>query len=248
VVYSLGYFLLRVFAMLKVIGAGFGRTGTLSLKHALEQLGFGRCYHMMEVAHHKGGAEGWQRAASGGEMDWDTLLGDFQSAVDWPACAFYAELHRQYPDAKVILSVRDADKWYASALETIWPFSGVIPCWVMVVVPPLRVMHRMIQEVIWDGTFGGRFLEPDHAKAVFHEHIAQVKKTIPAEQLLVYEVSQGWQPLCDFLGVPVPDTPFPQVNDAASMKQQIRQIRTVFLVLYAALAAALLASVYALWR
>ncbi|HSC75999.1 MAG TPA: sulfotransferase [Pseudomonadales bacterium] len=231
---------------LNIIGAGFGRTGTLSLKHALEQLGFDRCYHMMEVPGHDGSAEGWLRAASGKSLDWDTFLQGFQATVDWPACAFWLELHQQYPDAKVILTVRNADKWYASALETIWPFSHVFPRWALALIKPLRRIQNMIDTVIWQGTFGGRFLEPAHAKQVYRDHIDKVKNTIPPQQLLVYEVAQGWEPLCAFLGVPVPATPFPNVNDAESMKRRIRVVRTVITALYALLGGAAAALLYTL--
>lgn len=231
---------------LQVIGAGFGRTGTLSLKLALEQLGFGPCYHMMELQNHEGAAAGWLRAARQEPMDWDAFLQGFPAVVDWPACAFYRELHAAFPAAKVILTVRDPDKWYASALETIWPFSFIFPAWLLRLVPPLRQVNEMIQAVIWQGTFAGRFLEPAYAKQVFAEHIEQVRQAIPPGQLLVFEVQQGWQPLCDFLGVPVPASPFPNVNDAEAMKQRMRTVRYGLRALYAVLLAGVAGVLYAL--
>jgi hypothetical protein len=105
---------------LKVIGAGFGRTGTQSLQVALEELGFTRCYHMTEVFAHPEHAAAWSAARRGESVDWDTLFAGYQAAVDWPPCAFYQELLDRFPDAKVILTVRDADKWYESALQTIY--------------------------------------------------------------------------------------------------------------------------------
>ena len=218
---------------LKVIGAGFGRTGTASLKQALEILGFDRCYHMFEVNKNLDGAQDWLDAANGKKVDWERVLDGYQSAVDWPACHFYREFHEHYPEAKVVLSVRDADKWYRSASETIYPMSHSMPRWFVRIVKKMRVMHEMIETIIWQGTFNGKFLsDPEHAKQVFNRHIDTVKRSIPAEQLLVFEVSQGWEPLCEFLGVEVPDVPFPRTNDAAQMKTQIKQIHRAFRIIH----------------
>ncbi len=231
---------------LQVIGAGFGRTGTTSLKLALEKLGFNRCYHMLEVPGHQNGAESWIKAADNETVDWDIVLNDFQAVVDWPACAFYQLFHRTYPHAKVILTVRDADKWYESASETIYPFSHVIPRWIFLFSKKLKTIHMMIEKIIWQGTFHDRFLEPHYAKKIFNEHIEKVKNSIPAEQLLIFDVSQGWQPLCEFLAVDVPTEPFPRVNDAAEMKQKIRLVKYTFTTLYGLIAIALIGVVYTL--
>jgi hypothetical protein len=92
---------------LKVIGAGFGRTGTSSLKQALEDLGFGPCHHMTEVIAHPQQVPVWEAAMNGEPVEWEDVFHAYQSAVDWPSAAFYEPLMERYPDARVILTVRD---------------------------------------------------------------------------------------------------------------------------------------------
>jgi hypothetical protein len=212
--------------MLKLIGAGFGRTGTASTKAALERLGLFPCYHMFEVGNHPDHSAIWDRAALGERVDFGVLLGDWAATVDWPGCTFYRELMETFPTAKVLLNVRDPSRWYESCLNTIYP--GTIRRWSD---PPekwqpdtsddeakARISRRiMINHLIWDRTFHGRFEDRDYAIGVFKRHIEEVKNFVPAGRLLVYEVNQGWKPICDFLGVPVPEgVPFPRLNDTAS--------------------------------
>jgi Sulfotransferase domain len=191
---------------LRVIGTGLGRTGTMSLKIALEQLGLGPCYHMAEVMLDPlERAPGWIRAADG-DPDWESVFAGFASTVDYPGCRFWRELTAEYPAAKVVHTVRDPDAWFESTQATIFS---------------LRMRHRMdsmppeLQE-FFDKTvrqdFGDLIGDRDFMTAAFRKHNADVERAIPAERLLVYEVAQGWQPLCDFLGVEVPDRPFPRVN------------------------------------
>lgn len=209
---------------LKVIGAGFGRTGTLSLQAALEELGFSCCYHMQEVLTHPAHAPVWSAARRGEPVDWDTLFAGYQAAVDWPPCAFYSALLCRYPDAKVILTIRDPDKWYESARQTIYYARNAFPAWAAWFLPPMRRFTRMLDDVVWVGTFLGRFADKEHALAVFDRHNEEVRRTVPPDRLLVYEVSQGWGPLCAFLGVPVPkDKPFPRLNDTAEFRSRIRK-------------------------
>ena len=190
---------------LKVIGAGFGRTGTLSVKTALEELGFSPCYHMVEVFNKPGAEEQWEAVARGEPVDWNTIFAGYRASVDWPACTFYKEQMQIYPDAKVLLTIRDPEKWYESAMSTI--FSGVRS-------RLAESTHaQMVNALVWEGTFNGRFEDKDYAVAVFNRHIEEVKHYVPAEKLLVYNVKEGWEPLCAFLGVAVPDIPFPHLND-----------------------------------
>ncbi len=200
---------------LKIIGAGFGRTGTLSLKVALEQLGFAPCYHMTELFIRPEANEQWLAIVGGEHIDWNTVFEGYQATVDWPACAFYKELMQAYPEAKVLLSVRDPEKWYESVITTIYQASGRFP----------STPHaRMIKALIWDGTFHGRFEEKEYAINVFLQHNEEVKRLVPPEKLLVYDVKEGWEPLCAFLGVTVPvDTPFPHLNDRLEFMDRIRQ-------------------------
>ena len=199
---------------LKVIGAGYGRTGTLSLKNALEHVGFRPCYHMTELFSKPGADEQWEAIARGKLVDWNTLFEGYQATVDWPACAVYKELMQAYPEAKVLLSVRDPDKWYESVYNTIYQVSHR---------GPLSSHARMIQALIWEGTFDGRFEDKAYAITVFQRHNEEVRQLVPAEKLLVYDVKEGWEPLCAFLDVEVPvDTPFPHLNDRNEFMARVR--------------------------
>jgi hypothetical protein len=213
---------------IKVIGAGLGRTGTLSLKSALEELGFGKCYHMTEVLARIDDARVWDAAARGEPVDWDTLFQGYQSTVDWPGCAFYQELLRRYPEAKVVLTVRDPRPWYTSARQTIYHVRHVLPDWARRVFPRIRHFTRMLDRIIWDGTFQGRFEDESYAIEVFNRHNAEVQRVVPPEQLLVYEVRDGWGPLCAFLGVPAPDgKPFPHLNDTAEFRARTERVARI---------------------
>jgi len=211
---------------LKVIGAGFGRTGTLSLKAALEELGFAPCYHMVEVFQNPDDVDQWEAASRGEPVDWEAFLADYQATVDWPGCAFYKELMLVYPEAKVLLTVRDFDKWYESVLATIYEVSRrfaqmrkapVRSFFIRRVFAGRMRVARMINDLIWEKTFGGNFADKAHALAVFNQHIEEVERLVPADRLLVYNVKEGWGPLCAFLDVAVPtDKPFPHLNERAS--------------------------------
>ncbi|HLJ32750.1 MAG TPA: sulfotransferase [Ktedonobacteraceae bacterium] len=190
---------------LKIIGAGFGRTGTLSTKNALEELGFRSCYHMTELFENPGVPEQWQAIVAGAPVDWKAIFTGYQASVDWPACAFYKELMQVYPEAKVLLNVRDPEKWYESVLSTIYVVSRRRL--------PDSPHSQMIKKLIWEGTFDSKFEDKDYAIAVFHRHIEEVKQHVPPDKLLIYDVKEGWEPLCTFLGVKIPSTPFPRLND-----------------------------------
>ena len=192
---------------LAVIGAGLGRTGTMSLKLALERLGFGPCYHMKEVFEQLDEhVPIWTQAASGRGVDWNVLFEKFEAAVDHPAAAFYGELADHYPGAKVILTVRDPILWLRSFRETIRrPLTEPLP-------DHLTDWGLMCDKVILDRVFGGSVAEEAHMIACYARHNEEVKRTIPPERLLVFEVAQGWEPLCRFLGVSAPDEPFPKTN------------------------------------
>lgn len=203
---------------LKIIGAGFGRTGTLSIKHALEELGFGPCYHMSELFDKPGVDAQWDAIVRGEPADWHTVFKGYQATVDWPACTFYKELMQAYPHAKVLLTVRDPEKWYESVINTIYQVSHQNP-------EHARTVHgRMVNALIWQGTFDGRIEDKDYAIAVFLRHIEEVKQYVAAEKLLIYNVKEGWEPLCAFLKVEVPaGKPFPHDNDRANFVGNIRR-------------------------
>lgn len=193
---------------LQIIGAGFGRTGTLSLKAALTTLGLAPCHHMVEVARVPEQAPHWV-AARDGAADWPALLAGFRAAVDWPTAAFWRELGAAFPRARVILTVRDAAGWYASFHDTILAhMAGLAP-------PPgstLRAVYDLTRALVLDGVFAGRADDAAYAIGVYEAHNRSVMDTIAAERLLVYDVAAGWEPLCRFLDRPVPAAPFPHLN------------------------------------
>ncbi|GAA4242133.1 sulfotransferase family protein [Actinomadura meridiana] len=198
--------------MVDVLGAGFGRTGTMSLKLALERLGFGPCYHMAELTEHPEQIPLWRGAARGTMPDWDGVFAGYRSAVDWPAAGFWDVLADFYPSAKVILTVRDPQRWYESTASTIHSIAMAHP-------PSeedgglISEIQNVARDIVWEGVFDGRFDDRDHALDIFTEHADTVRRTIAPERLLEFQVSDGWEPLCAFLGVPVPDEPFPHAND-----------------------------------
>jgi hypothetical protein len=206
---------------LEIVGAGFGRTGTKSLKTALEQLGYVKCHHMSEVIPNPRQIAYWSRASKGEPVDWDEVFNGFNAAVDWPSAAYWKELAGYYPDAKVILSVRDPEAWYTSVRETIYRVADAIPGWVCLLYPPMGTFRAMVPRTIWQGIFDGRFEDREYALRVFRDHIEEVKRTIPPDRLLVHEAKEGWGPLCAFLGKPVPEFPYPRVNEASQIKRMI---------------------------
>lgn len=203
---------------LEVIGTGFGRTGTNSLRLALEQLGFAPCHHMFALREAPDELRHWQAAVRGEPVDWEAAFARYRSAVDWPSAAFWRETTARYPDAKVIHTTRSPESWHRSVLDTILP---AMEGWRDTGPGPRRDRLEMAFRLIVEQGFGGRMRDPDHAMAVFRAHDAEVRRTIPAARLLVYEVREGWEPLCAFLGVPVPATPFPQSNSAEEFRSTV---------------------------
>jgi len=208
-------------ADVQVIGAGFGRTGTWSLKAALERIGFDPCFHMIDLMQHPDRAPMFLTALRGEEVDWNAVFDGFAATVDWPGCTFYERIMAAYPEAKVILSVRDSEKWYASAERTIYALKEAAARGELQSDGPAAPPEvlGMIKQLIWDTTFQDRFADKDFAISVFEQHNEAVKRTVPADKLLVYEIQQGWGPLCEFLGTEVPAEEFPHLNDAESFRR-----------------------------
>ena len=205
---------------LKVVGAGFGRTGTKSLKAALAQLGFGPCYHMIELHENLDHLVYWQEAMETGRTDWDALFEGYEACVDWPAAYYWRALTAFYPDAKVLLSVRSADSWLKSIQATIFPtLHGLFD------MPPgiLRDRREMTYEIIARRTFEERLDDRGYLIAAFNRHIEDVQNEIPGDRLLTYDVAEGWDPLCDFLDVDVPQTAFPSTNTTAEFQERARE-------------------------
>ena len=196
---------------LEIIGAGFGRTGTSSVKIALEHLGFGPCHHMFEVREHPHLLQHWEEVADGKPQNWDQVFAGYRSQVDWPGARVWRQLAARYPDAKVILTVRDPDEWYESLSATIIPLiegRGTYPD------PFANALTTMGQKLVNEQVFGGRWQDRAHAISVFNAHTAEVQRTIAKDRLLTLDVSDGWEPLCAFLGVGVPGISFPHLNSS----------------------------------
>jgi hypothetical protein len=190
---------------LRVVGAGLGRTGTMSLKVALERLLGVPCYHMIEVFAHPEHIPAWHAAARDIMPDWRTLLAGYGAAVDWPAASFWPELSTAFPDAIVLLSVRDPQSWWQSASETIFP--------------TLRTAAGIEWRAMVEDLFAARFTtaldDPAAAIAAFERHNARVRDTVPAHRLVEWQAGDGWAPLCAALGMPIPEEPFPRTNTRA---------------------------------
>jgi hypothetical protein len=224
---------------LLVVGTGFGRTGTLSLKQALDRLGFGPTYHMQEVLERPSHLRAWVAWARGGPLD-PALFDGFRATVDYPACLAWRELVDRHPEAKVVHTVRDADAWWESTRTTIYQGRTMLPGWLRGLVGPAGDYVELNERLLWQGVFRGRFLDREYATAVYRRHTETVVEGLDPERLLVFSVADGWEPLCAFLGVPVPDEPFPHVNDAAWMRRRITAVRIGTRALPAVLAGAAL--------
>ena len=213
--------------VLKVLGAGFGRTGTLSLKYALEELGFGPCHHMMEVMRDPKQNEWFYRISQGDRVEWGEVFADYSSAVDWPSASYYAELMDVFPDAKVILSVRDPDSWYKSVKDTIFNVVPNFPHWVQAIFPRSKKIAILIEEIVWQGVFNGRFNDRQYAIDVYEKNTEAVMASVPSDRLLIHSAKEGWEPICKFLEVPVPETDYPWVNDSKSQRRRIMFLKTL---------------------
>jgi hypothetical protein len=203
---------------LDIVGAGFGRTGTNSLKIALEMLGFGPCHHMFEVRERPEQIRFWAAAARGERSDWDTVFRDFRSAVDWPSAYFWRDIAAHYPKAPVILSVRSDEAWVTSIQATIYES---LKSRHQRTDPLAREQGEMVYDIIERRTFSERLGEREHALAVYRAHNAAVRAAIEPGRLLVYDVAEGWEPLCRHLGVPVPAEPFPRTNSTDEFRMRL---------------------------
>ena len=209
-------------AGLRVIGAGMGRTGTASLKRALEQLGFGPCHHMEEVVKNPAEVPTWVKAARGETVDWRAFMRPWGSAVDFPAAFYYRDLMTTFPDAKVILSVRDRDGWYESMRQTIVPALTRFPNRVITPhLPYIGSPERVMRDTSFRKDLLVRFSEREHVLKMFDDWNEEARRAVPSERLLVFQAKDGWEPLCAFLGVPVPAVAFPRVNDTAEFRRRV---------------------------
>lgn len=196
---------------LQVIGAGMPRTGTLSLKTALEQLGFGPCHHMTELFAHPGQWPLWNRIGDGEEVEWEEIFGPYRATTDAPGVYFWRQLMARYPEARLILTERDPERWYQSMTSTIFSPRHRE----MIQASPVGAIIAKLARRSWTGRDDALRSGPPSREVMielFKAHNAAVRAEVPTERLLIYSVSEGWDPLCSFLGVEVPATPFPHVN------------------------------------
>lgn len=206
---------------LEIIGPGFGRTGTTSLKVALEHLGYGPAHHMFEVRDKPELLPAWAAVGRGERPDWDAMFRDYRAQVDWPGARYWRELADFYPDARLILTVRDPDEWYDSVAATILPFMAGRGTYDDT---HINGVSDMAYDVVVAGVFNDRLRERDYAISVFNAHIAEVQRTIPADRLLTFDVAEGWEPLCAFLKCPVPQISFPRLNSTRQFGKEEWQI------------------------
>jgi len=204
------------------------RTGTLTQKMALEMLGLGPCYHMVDVLADLDQAARWDQALDG-EQPWPLLFDGFASTVDWPGGYFYRELMDFYPEAKVLLSVREPEAWERSMRQTVWAVRHgeslirLLSSAQAHVSPQWQAFLRMIDGLLWEGkgTFADGHAEPRQLIDTMNRHVEEVKASVPPERLLVWSVTEGWEPLCEFLELPVPREPFPHINDRTEFVNRI---------------------------
>jgi hypothetical protein len=203
---------------LEVIGSGLGRTGTKSLQTSLNMLGFGPCHHMAEVWTHPESMQLWIEAAKGAPV-WDEIFADYRSAVDYPSAAYWEELSERYPRAKVIHTARDPDEWFESTQATIFAPDGPVGRAIESDSPVGDFFRSFLGELL--DHMNDRAFLTDYAR----RHTEKVKATIAPDRLLIYQVSEGWEPLCSFLGVAVPSEPFPAVNTRAEFVARVQASR-----------------------
>jgi len=190
---------------LKVVGSGLGRTGTKSMQKALNMLGFGPCHHMVEVFAHPESVPLWIEAGAG-RPQWDVIFANYHSMVDYPGSYYWRQLAAHYPNAKVLHTVRDPDKWFDSTQATIFEPGSLVTAQE----GPMAAFFASFL-----GDIRAHLHDREFMTAHFRRHTEEVKRAIPPERLLVYEAGQGWAPLCKFLGVPIPDAPYPSENSKA---------------------------------
>lgn len=241
---------------LQIIGAGFGRTGTLSTYTALNTLGF-NCYHMLEVLQNEANKthlDFWNKVANapaGTSHDWNEVFEKYEATVDNPGCCVWRELLKDNPDAKVILTLhpRGPEAWYESTFNTIYFTERMWQFKILKLFTPFgKKMGNMSSKLIWQRSLKGTMNNKDAAIARYLAHIEEVKSECDPDNLLIFTVTEGWEPLCKFLEVPVPDMDFPNVNDRKEIKKTIAGIVKGAYVFLAIGIVILLGIIYGLYR
>jgi hypothetical protein len=214
----------------KVIGVGLGRTGTTSLKVALQDLGAGPCFHMLDLIvgeHQQRDLDRWTRVANGERPDWQEVFDGWESTVDWPACSLWEEIVDAFPDTPVLLNVRDFEGWYLSCMNTIlalWGpllFEGKPPPTDADRPPPSPALMGIVEKVIWERDFKGRYPDKELVREFYDQRLEAIKARVPAERLTVWHLGDGWEPLAAMLDVPVPEHDFPHLHDTAQFRSLV---------------------------
>lgn len=210
-----------------MIGVGFGRTGTMSLKAALEELGAGPCFHMIDLImgeDKQRDLEYWIKIADGEPVDWDEVFEPWEATVDWPAASKWRELVDAFPDIPVLLNVRDFDGFYKSCTNTILAVKQAAQAGELEQdanrEQPAPELWGVIEKLIWQGDFQGRFQDKEWVRQMYYERIETIKREVPADRLVYWELGDGWEPLADALGVDVPDEPFPHLHDTNEFRSE----------------------------
>lgn len=218
---------------IKIIGAGFPRTGTSTLKECLQILGYTKTYHMKELLVNPDDLHFWTTLKETGTTDWDNLYDGFAATVDFPGYPWYKQHMKQYPDAKVILTVRPFAKWYTSVNSTIKNAGPQTVSQKIMAMAKLAVSSRFrkvikcvkfAKQTIFAQELQGKFEDKVAAEKIFDQHIADVKAYVPADKLLVWDVSEGWGPLCKFLNLAIPNEPFPHANKKENFKEMLGEL------------------------
>ncbi|WP_233417160.1 sulfotransferase family protein [Halovulum marinum] len=198
---------------LKVVGAGFARTGTDSMREALEILGFGPCHHMREVMIHPEQKRRWRAFVTGADFGWDELFEGYAACIDFPSAHYWRALAAAYPEAPVVMTWRDPQAWWPSLERLLAAAAAELP------EEPDSLGHTLIEAQV----FGGEPITRDRAIAVLERYYAEVRAGIPPERLLVHRSADGWAPLCAHLGVPVPDRPYPHLNTSGQLPDNLKK-------------------------
>lgn len=200
---------------MRVIGAGYPRTGTWSLKHGIERLLGGTCYHMRVLHERLDHLPAWQAAVAGEPVDWHGLLGAYVGAVDWPAGLFWRDLAEAFPDAVIVLSTRaDAETWRRSADRTIFEVARSTP-------RPEFVEWHAFARTLYVREFGADWEDPEAKRRGYDRHVADVRANAPKDRLVEWTAADGWGPLCAALGLAEPDEPFPHLNAGGTWRSRV---------------------------
>ena len=218
---------------IKIIGAGFPRTGTTTLKRCLETLGHTKVYHMKELLVNPERLHLWKTLDETGDTDWDALYSGYDATVDFPGYPWYKEHMKRYPDAKVILTVRDFEGWHKSVFNTVWQAGPQTPLEKIKMMGKLLASSRarnvvkcikFFKKIFFADELKGKFMDKTFAEKVWNDHIDEVKSSVPADKLLVYDVRDGWGPICKFLGVEEPADPLPHLNKKENFKEMLPKL------------------------